>query len=541
SRFHPSSEKSDRSNDREKNNVVEPRKNDSRPPKDDDDIIYFRRREGHPNETDHHDKHDRNTTGTMYHERIETSESRFHPSSEKSDRSNDREKNAVVEPGLPYTERSHAPPSKLEGGGHGKNPKLKSRGHKDSITTTPSSHHDKASQRSTRGKGRDPNKRSSKGRPKSPDQNKDEESEVPWWEQSTYGCKIRTEEPKSEPKPDKDSTSRPESLTKETHKDSTPDGTATLSSHSLKARSVQEQVFSEIKAMISRFEARYGTDKLLPITPRSRQSDEMDKILESFRKLREGLFATEAKDTFAVKVYEHSVLNSLYAGNVPELTKALHHLVQELHPAVYKPKSSIGCTLLVEIPTPRQRFLGLYILCYIAKSTCLKASPTGEAPLKDSFSQTIVQPKTETDELIASLLHVYEQHKRGCKSGLAPELLFVLAYWKSLRDGSWIRRERLLEQSSVSWEQQLMVRRSMGDSLGSARTITVATMSKAYYSLPIAVMAQAVGLTGPGSPAQVDNPDVIPSDQWFKKLQSSYGLSPSVVLRDGQVMLKIKR
>jgi hypothetical protein len=38
-----------------------------------------------------------------------------------------------------------------------------------------------------------------------------------------------------------------------------------------------------------------------PIPPRSRQSEEMDTILESFRKLREGLFATEARDLFSVE------------------------------------------------------------------------------------------------------------------------------------------------------------------------------------------------------------------------------------------------
>lgn len=38
-----------------------------------------------------------------------------------------------------------------------------------------------------------------------------------------------------------------------------------------------------------------------PIPSRSRQSEEMDTILESFRKLREGLFATEARDLFSVE------------------------------------------------------------------------------------------------------------------------------------------------------------------------------------------------------------------------------------------------
>lgn len=52
---------------------------------------------------------------------------------------------------------------------------------------------------------------------------------------------------------------------------------------------------------ILEYELRYGVDKLKPIQPKSRQAEEMDVILESFRKLREGLFATESKDVFAVE------------------------------------------------------------------------------------------------------------------------------------------------------------------------------------------------------------------------------------------------
>ncbi|KAI8345655.1 hypothetical protein B0O80DRAFT_472489 [Mortierella sp. GBAus27b] len=320
----------------------------------------------------------------------------------------------------------------------------------------------------------------------------------------------------------------------------------TGSSHSLKARSVQEQVFSEIKAMVSRFEAKYGDDKLQPIPPRSQQSEDMDKIVESFRKLREGLFATEARDMFAAEVYEQSVLFSLRAGNIPELTKALSHLIQEVHPVVYGTGSNTSSNL-VTIPAPRQRFLGLYILFYIAKPNRPRIISEG-ASQNESFSQTINHLKTETDELVASLLYVYELHRRGSPSGLEPDLLFVLAYWKSLRDGTWIHRERLLEQrqtessgrDSISWDQQLMIRHSTGNPLGAARTITVAAMSKAYYSLPITAMAQAVGLVEQRSAGSSTHPDTATIDQWCKKLQASYGLSPNIVVRDGSLMFKLK-
>ncbi|KAF9172059.1 hypothetical protein BGX21_006496 [Mortierella sp. AD011] len=268
----------------------------------------------------------------------------------------------------------------------------------------------------------------------------------------------------------------------------------------------------------------------------------MDKILESFRKLREGLFATETRDIFAAEVYQQSVLSSLYAGNIPELTKALYHLVQEIHPVVYK---QTGAT---SIPIERQRFLGLYILHNFAK------------PMKgnDPQSLAIAKPRTETDRLVVSLLNTYEQHQRcvlsnssqsqvetgGARSSiLGPELLFPLAYWKSLRDGNWIRRERLLSQTqpknTASWEQRLMIRHAMGDPLRSARTLTVATMSKAYYSLPITAVARSVGLTELHGDLQATEADGVNS-QLHKNLQSSYGLATSIIMRDGQLLFKAK-
>ncbi|KAK3843376.1 MAG: hypothetical protein J3R72DRAFT_420299 [Linnemannia gamsii] len=298
-----------------------------------------------------------------------------------------------------------------------------------------------------------------------------------------------------------------------------------------------------------------------PIPPRTRQSEDMDIILESFRKLREGLFATEARDLFSVEVYEQSVLYSLYAGNIPELTKALHHLVQELHPSVYKilPNSSNNnssnndsdddksITTFVQIPSRRQTFLGLYILYHIAKPT--RQSPTTVNLTEDKpIFQTVSHPKTKTDELVASFLYLFQkpqlkfQQQQG-KEGLNLDLQLALEYWTHLRQGNWIGRERLLGRDRtlagglpISWEQRLMIKYSMGDSLGTARAMSVATMHKAYYSLPVSVMAQGVGLVEVGG-GQVEEGM---NQRWIEKLKSSYGLAQGVVVRDGQFMFKAK-
>ncbi|KAG0251105.1 hypothetical protein BG011_007830 [Mortierella polycephala] len=335
------------------------------------------------------------------------------------------------------------------------------------------------------------------------------------------------------------------------------------SSHSLKTRSVQEQVFAEIRAMIATYEERYGAENVDPIPARTRQADVMDRIMESFRKLREGLFASEARDSFAVhgeqkklkdamtttrkRLYEQSILCSLRAGNIPELTKALHHLVKELHPAVYKMQWTTDPSVLTGMPLERQRFLALYILHHIAKP--VRTSASSSSRTQDPLTQTIIYPKTEADQLVLSLLHLYEV-RGSISSGLhlGPDLIFALAYWKSLREGNWVQRERLLNPSkdhetgkgTLPWEQRLMVHFSMGDALGSARAISVATMSKAYYSLPVSVMAHAVGLAPLDKTVSRSCTESEETDQWVKDLQSSFGLAPTVVVRENQLMFKAK-
>ncbi|KAG9065422.1 hypothetical protein KI688_002747 [Linnemannia hyalina] len=313
--------------------------------------------------------------------------------------------------------------------------------------------------------------------------------------------------------------------------------------------------------MIARYEDKYGTNKMKPIPPRSRQSEEMDTILESFRKLREGLFATEARDLFSVDVYEGSVLNSLYAGNIPELTKALHHLVQELHPVVYTllppPPSSLRnndndnndlLTSFGQIPARRQTFLGLYILHHIAKPPRHNLGTV--ALTENPLFQAVNHPRTGTDELVASFLYLFPLHPQRSDidrlAGLEPDLRLALEYWTYLRQGNWIGRERLLGTDRtlagglpITWAQRLMIRHSMGDSLGTARSLSVATMHKAYYSLPVSVVAQGVGMVEEGERKEFEGVVGV-KEGWVEGLKGKYGLAGGVVVRDGVFMFKAK-
>ncbi|KAG0089150.1 hypothetical protein BGZ93_004750 [Podila epicladia] len=406
------------------------------------------------------------------------------------------------------------------------------------------------------------------------------QADVPWWEQSTYKLQPKTiaststaEVTNQLSKVDLNSSSTPGNDVMERRKalgqKTAVSGVEALtlvsrggedsgSSRSIKDREVQEQVFAEIKDMIAAYEKKNGTNKLLPIPSRSRQADEIEKVVESFRKLREGIFATETKDRFACQVYEQSVLISLYAGNIPELTKALHHLVHVLHPAVYPfsgPAIADTPDTLGTLSPERQRFLSLHILYTIAKPNLPSTSSSIEN--LSLISTSISCARTETDSLIGSLVQVYDHYclsRRRTQTHseapsvvtlrLSPDLLFALAYWKALRDNNWILRERLLSKDEdlqlypVAWEQRLAVQRSLGDHLGSARSQTVSCISKAFYSLPIVAMAQAVGLAG----EKEDVPEHARSERdsvLIKRLQGSYGLRP-IVVRDGQLLFKAK-
>ncbi|KAG0042213.1 hypothetical protein BGZ83_000754 [Gryganskiella cystojenkinii] len=638
-----------------------------------DDSVHFKRREV---------PRDRTSGGSMYADRLEAN-----PSPRQQHRlsgsNNDRwEKAPMPEQDLPYPEQPR-PAAAVGNSGPGKNQhnRTGSRGKLDAIMLS-SSPSEKSSPRGSRGKGgkdKDSQKRRSRDQPATEDAEDDhkddasaatEGAERPWWEQSTYGAKKKTEEqepikpapekPKAEPSRisntsntsrKKEASSTPSAAPPPASKendDAQPVGevpwweqstykakpkgqnsstttpsvsglTAQLakadlnnskdepvlflaanrqksaaasssdltvdadtlarrkalgqkssgsgvermtlvsrgdnsgSSHSLKARHVQEQVFEEIKIMIEQYEEQYGVDKLKPITAKTRQSEEMDTILESFRKLREGLFATETKDAFAVEVYEESVLNSLYAGNIPELTKALHHLVQELHPAVYPSEpfttdtsTSDSLARIATIPRERKRFLALYILHHLAQPPRAAPATHGgvlDVGMVDALSQAITRPRTETDLLISSMLHGFQQYQRQHyqlrQNPLGSDLLPVLEYWRALRVGHWTERERLVSaEGPLSWDQILMLQHGMGDALKTSRTSTVATISKAYYSLPVGVLAEAVGLSSPPLAAMIKDPGL--EDERLTTLKSKFGLAPKVIIREGQIMFKAK-
>lgn len=177
-----------------------------------DDTVHFKRRETGPGRPSGHEpgRNDRSTGGTMYHERLEANApSRSQRlSSGPSDR---WEKAPLPEQDLPYPE----PRSAVGNGVSGKHNRTGSRGKLDVplLSSSP----EKSSSRGSRGKGKDAQKRRSKDQPTTEaaeDNNAGTgESGKPWWEQSTYGAKSKSEgpaKPAETPQPKKEDSNRQE-------------------------------------------------------------------------------------------------------------------------------------------------------------------------------------------------------------------------------------------------------------------------------------------------------------------------------------------
>ncbi|KAG0267677.1 hypothetical protein DFQ27_008457 [Actinomortierella ambigua] len=394
---------------------------------------------------------------------------------------------------------------------------------------------------------------------------KDDPASVPWWEQATYAAKPNATTTSSasasngsskemttlQGSPGRDKKSTLESIGLLSR-----DGETSASAPSVKDRKVQEVLLNELEEKVTRLDNTFGPPVVGTTTKSPAQVSQLEGIVEAFRKLREGLFATEAKDAFAARVYEQSVLSSLRAGNVPELIKALHQLVHEIHPAAHPltfsasngpqgPRTLEDWECAVQqLNETRKQFLGLYILFHLAKGptlTCLDRARHGVIAVEGGSLSMLASPKTEADRIIAHLLPLCTRlgsrrpgttgastSQDGLKSVFGADLAFALSYWKCLRESDWNGRERLLKQPSVTWAQLLTIQHSLGDDLHTSRTLTVAIKSKAYYSLSVKRMADGVGMSVSNTEEAVD------------KLKKSYGLRSNIVVQNDNLMFKAK-
>ncbi|KIK92493.1 hypothetical protein PAXRUDRAFT_13199 [Paxillus rubicundulus Ve08.2h10] len=118
---------------------------------------------------------------------------------------------------------------------------------------------------------------------------------------------------------------------------------------SLKDRAVQEEYRAFIDEKLKTFWDLYMADssKLLTDSAMRQKRDSQENISILFRKLREGLFSSGRRDSFALEVYETSLYLSVIFDSPVRTTSILSHLVPDIYPKATSPQPSSLTTMFV--------------------------------------------------------------------------------------------------------------------------------------------------------------------------------------------------
>ncbi|KAJ3126905.1 hypothetical protein HK100_010024 [Physocladia obscura] len=143
-------------------------------------------------------------------------------------------------------------------------------------------------------------------------------------------------------------------------------GFTNLDETSLLDKTVQREYFDWILTRTARFKESQKEIKAKP------SGGDLDSILASLRKLREGILASKEVNDFSIRVYETSVDICLEAGNFAELLKSLTVLVGTMYTRVNKTVSPKD-DRQAEITT----LLLLYLICYVP--SCKKSKSNSQS------------------------------------------------------------------------------------------------------------------------------------------------------------------
>ncbi|KAL2916294.1 hypothetical protein HK105_204050 [Polyrhizophydium stewartii] len=194
--------------------------------------------------------------------------------------------------------------------------------------------------------------------------------------------------------------------------------------------------------------------------PRASQVD-LDHLVMSVRKLREGVLASGRVDAFAVRVYETAARICIEAGHTAELFKSLIHLVRELYPAVPPDSAETqalmsGCLLLL-------------LVCDVSQA--------GDPERCHGDAREIVQ--------------VYSQLPDGVRSSSPVERAMRLLS-ALVRDIDYVALSRVLAQAGA------VERRLIAGMLARARPRILRILARAYFTIPLGVLLRHLCLDGDG-------------------------------------------
>ncbi|KAG2188659.1 hypothetical protein INT44_001414 [Umbelopsis vinacea] len=134
----------------------------------------------------------------------------------------------------------------------------------------------------------------------------------------------------------------------------------------------QHSMWHTIHDRIEKLTATYGSMTLAESG--STYQQELEQVIDLFRKLREAVFATKWANNdlaFSIQVFELSSTYCALAGNMGELLKSLKSLIVTLYPTALKAKELTGTFHLKMDPKNHSHYTALYILYHVCytKST----------------------------------------------------------------------------------------------------------------------------------------------------------------------------
>ncbi|KAJ1994530.1 hypothetical protein H4R33_000236 [Dimargaris cristalligena] len=226
---------------------------------------------------------------------------------------------------------------------------------------------------------------------------------------------------------------------------------------------LQEEYYALIRGKVEQYLTTYGptTCPVIynPNTPQvSRQRSQLDDIVASFRKLREGITAARRVDTLAMEAYELSVEMSILANNPGELVKSFRHLFEGIYPHIHPN------------PVRKMEMVSYFSLFSVSQSTHSRRELGQSGPGGAGFDWPHIQRVLGDHYLDIRRLRL-ESAQPSSHLEFTFKYLRLLLYFERFWSTDWL--------GHVNPYQRVLIQ----DSLEFHRTRTLGLLSRAYYAM----------------------------------------------------------
>ncbi|KAJ1954594.1 hypothetical protein IWQ62_005723 [Dispira parvispora] len=255
---------------------------------------------------------------------------------------------------------------------------------------------------------------------------------------------------------------------------------------SLTQKDIQDEYFVHLGNKVTEYRQKYGDEDCpAPTNPnaasRTPQRSLLEDLVGCFRKLREGLTSSRRVDALTIRAYEQSMEICILAHSDGELLKTVRQLLEYLYPTCRQDHPILDLSRRPEMWVYYQLFL------VGQKVKRLDAADWRIASTKTTMART--SPKLL--DLHATVMISYLALKRGNEDGSLPAddpyVIFLSGCLSILRSDHLLCRLATLTPCN-SYVQALFA-----PILRWCRAQVLATISRAYYSLPLAQVYHILG------------------------------------------------